>query len=46
VRFRETSVSEPLMRYRKVIDDVKTGGFDNSRMSPGVTCLLPGRRPA
>jgi hypothetical protein len=26
VRFRETSSSEPLMRYRKQLDDVKTGG--------------------
>lgn len=38
MRFRETSASEPLMRCRKVIDDVKTGGFDNSRISPGGTC--------
>jgi len=46
VRFRETSASEPPMRCRKQIDDVETGGVHYSRMSPGETCLPPGRRPA
>jgi len=27
VRFRETSASEPLMRCRKLLDGVKTGGL-------------------
>jgi hypothetical protein len=27
-------------------DDVETGGLHYSRISPGETCLLPGRRPA
>jgi hypothetical protein len=27
VRFRKTSASEPLMRCRKLLDDVKTGGL-------------------
>jgi len=35
VRFRETSVSEPLMRCRKQKDDVETGGVHHSRISPG-----------
>ena len=26
--------------------DVETGGVHYSRISPGETCLLPGRRPA
>jgi len=47
VRFRETSASELLMRCRKdILGDVKTGGQYDSRISPGETCLLPGRRPA
>ena len=44
--FGETSASEPLMRCRKQKDDVETGGVHYSRISPGETCLLPGRRPA
>ena len=35
VRFRETSASEPLMRCRKLKDDVETGGVHHSRISPG-----------
>ena len=31
VRFRETSESEPLMRCRKQIGDVETGGLSLSR---------------
>jgi hypothetical protein len=27
-------------------DDVETGTFHYSRISPGGTCVLPGRRPA
>ncbi len=46
VRIREMSVSEPLMRRRNELDGAKTGGFQDARMSPGGTCLLPGRRPA
>ena len=34
------------MRCRNFMDDVKTGGFLYARISPGDTCLLPGRRPA
>jgi hypothetical protein len=34
------------MRCRKLKDDVKTGGYLYARISPGATCLLPGRRPA
>ncbi len=30
----------------KIKDDVKTGGYLYTRISPGATCLLPGRRPA
>ena len=37
---------EPLRRCRKRIDGVKTGGCRYSRISPGRTCLLPGRHPA
>jgi hypothetical protein len=40
------SASEPLMRCRNEMDDVRTGGLPNSRISPRVTCLLLGRRPA
>jgi len=46
VRIREMSASESLMRRRNVLDGVKTGGFQDARMSPGATCLLPGRHPA
>ena len=46
VRIREMNVSEPLMRRRNELDGVKTGGIQDARMSPGGTCLLPGRRPA
>ena len=46
VRFRETSASEPLRRCRKPKDDVETGGVHHARISPGETCLLPGRHPA
>ena len=46
VRFREMNASEPLMRCRKVGDDVKTGELWPARISPGGACLLPGRRPA
>jgi hypothetical protein len=34
------------MRCRKLTDDVKTGGYLYTRISPGATCLLSGRRPA
>ena len=34
------------MRCQKLKDDVKTGGYLYTRISPGATCLLPGRRPA
>jgi hypothetical protein len=34
------------MRCRKHKDDVKTGGYLYTRISPGATCLLPGRCPA
>ncbi len=35
MRFRETSASDLLMRCRKdILDDVKTGGLYNSRISP------------
>jgi hypothetical protein len=27
-------------------DDVETGGVHYFRISPGETCILPGRRPA
>ena len=37
---------EPLRRCRKRMDGVKTGGSRYSRISPGRTCLLPGRHPA
>ena len=43
---RETSTSEPLMRCRKFLGDVKTGGYLYTRISPEDTCLLSGRRPA
>jgi len=46
VRFKETSASEPLMKCRKLLDGVKTGGVHYPRISPGETCLLSGRRPA
>jgi hypothetical protein len=46
VRIREMNVSEPLMRRRNELDGVKTGGFQDARMSPGGTYVLPGRRPA
>jgi hypothetical protein len=40
VRFKETSASEPLMRCRKYMDDVKTWGYLYPRISswgsPGV----------
>jgi hypothetical protein len=35
VRFRETSASEPLMKCRKVQDDVETGGNSLTRDEPG-----------
>src|SRR5215468_7119949 len=35
VRFRKTSVSEPLMTRRKVQDDVETGGISLTRDEPG-----------
>ena len=35
VRFKEMSVNEPLMRCRKRMDDVKTGGSRYSRISSG-----------
>jgi hypothetical protein len=38
--------SEPLMTCRKRRDEVKTGESRCSRISPGRTCLLPGRPPA
>jgi hypothetical protein len=34
------------MRCRKHKDDVKTGGYLYTRISPEDTCLLSGRRPA
>jgi hypothetical protein len=43
---RETSVSELLMRCRNGLDGVKTGGFQDARMSTGGACLLPVWRPA
>jgi len=43
---RETSTSEPLMRCRKFMDDVKTGAYLYTRISSGDICLLPERRPA
>ena len=43
---RETSTSEPLMRCRKFMDDVKTGAYLYARISSGDICLLPERRPA
>ena len=46
LRIRETSASEPLMRCRKLPDDVKTGGYLYTRISSEGTCLLSGRRPA
>ena len=46
VRIREMSASESLMRRRNELDGVKTGGFQDARISLGATCLLPGRRPA
>ncbi len=42
---RRAQANHP-MRCRKLKDDVKTGGYLYARISPGETCLLPGRRPA
>jgi len=42
---RRAQANHP-MRCRKHKDDVKTGGYLYTRISPGETCLLPGRRPA
>ncbi len=42
---RRAQANHP-MRCRKLTDDVKTGGYLYTRISPGATCLLPGRRPA
>ena len=42
---RRAQANHP-MRCRKIKDDVKTGGHLYTRISPGETCLLPGRRPA
>jgi len=42
---RRAQANHP-MRCRKHKDDVKTGGYLYTRISPGATCLLPGRRPA
>ena len=42
---RRAQANHP-MRCRKHKDDVKTGGYLYTRISPGDTCLLPGRRPA
>ena len=42
---RRAQANHP-MRCRKLKDDVKTGGYLYTRISPGDTCLLPGRRPA
>jgi hypothetical protein len=33
------SISEPLMRCRKIKGDVKTGGFKYARISPEETLL-------
>ena len=38
VRIKETSGSEPLMRCRKYLDDVKTGGYLYPRISSGEAC--------
>ena len=46
VRTVESNASEPLMRCRKRRNGVKTGGSRYPGISPGATCLLPGRRPA
>jgi hypothetical protein len=42
---RRAQANHP-MRCRKHKDDVKTGGYLYTRISPEVTCLLSGRRPA
>ena len=42
---RRAQANHP-MRCRKHKDGVKTGGYLYTRISPGATCLLPGRRPA
>jgi len=39
VKIKETNVSEPLMRCRKVEDDIKTGASRYSRISPGENLL-------
>gem|GEM_PF-3249144 len=40
MRIWETSASEPLMRRRKELNGVKTGGSQDARMSTGGTCRL------
>jgi hypothetical protein len=46
VRFRETSASEPLMRCRKQLDGVKTGGLtlsqEKSRGNLLTVWMVPG----
>ncbi len=36
------NASEPLMRCRKKLNDVKTGDFLDARISLGETCYCPG----
>jgi len=45
VRIKETNVSEPLMTYRKLTDDVKTEGLHCLRTSSDGTCLQAERHP-
>ena len=40
MRIGETSASEPLMGRRNELNVVKTGGFQDARMSTGGTCRL------
>jgi len=41
VRIKETNVSEPLMKCRKRIDNIKTRRSRYSGINSGETCLLP-----
>jgi len=44
VRFRETSASELLIRWREQKDDVETGDLHYSRRSPGENLFTVWRR--
>jgi hypothetical protein len=46
VSIKETNASEPLMKCRNSIGEIKTEGIRYFGINPGATCLLPGWSPA